>query len=256
MIGSVIRGGTKPDTYVWGVGIMFNRDKIDKKGIFKAVRGPRTLKKLEDMGVDTKDIVIGDPACLLQKIYQPDVEKKYKLGIIPHMQDGVEIKNFMKENRDKFKDTIIINSNRTLKNFEDYIDQVNSCEKILSTSLHGIICAHTYNIPVKWMKLGNRLMGDDVKFHDHFESIGLSIDKDNLKIEGFPEDENVIIEPTNHIDKLKENAENLWKLRPWENVSEEYYVDIDSENWKDECYPPKYNGKTHEDVEPIFRFIN
>jgi hypothetical protein len=253
MVGSVIQGGTKPNTYVWGPGLMFiHRNKVDKDGIFAAVRGPKTIEALKNLNIDISNTIIGDPASILPKIYQPKVEKKYKLGIIPHMQDGKEVKEFMEKNRHLFENTLVINSNRRLSNFEDYIDEVNSCEKILSTSLHGVICAHAYNIPVKWMKLGDRLMGDDIKFYDHFESIGLDIDKDNLKLKGFPIDENVEIKNTNHIELLNKNAKNLWNCRPWKVLGDEYYVDLDEENWQKQCYPEKFTFNKDKEVLWVF----
>jgi pyruvyltransferase len=253
MVGSVILGATKPNSYVWGAGIMYaQRNEINKNGIFAAVRGPKTIEALKKLDIDTNNIVIGDPANILPKLYKPKVEKKYKLGIISHMVDGEEVKNFMQENKHLFENTLIIHSNKKLTNFEEYIDEVNSCEKILSTSLHGVICAHAYNVPVKWMKLGNRLMGDDVKFYDHFESIGLDIDKDNLKLDGFPVDENIEIKNTNHIELLNKNAENLWNCRPWKFLSDEYYVDLDKENWEKECYTEDFTYNKNNEVLWIF----
>lgn len=241
MIGSVIQGSSKPNTAVWGPGLMHAKDDANRNANYIAVRGPRTLQRLNDLGIDCSKTVIGDPAILLPKVYQPKVEKKYKLGIIPHMIDGHVIR-YIRENKDRFPNTKVIDANTKVSQIEGFIDQVNSCEKILSTCLHGIICAHAYNVPVKWMRVGDGLMGDDVKFHDHFESLNLSLSELNMPID-LIKDENVEVEPTNHIDTLNKNADNLWAVRPWPNLSDDYYVDLDNEEWTKECYPENYKDK-------------
>jgi hypothetical protein len=59
---------------------------------------------------------------------------------------------------------------------EAFIDEVNRCEYILSTSLHGLIVCHAYGIPAAWCEVPDgeaKLPGDGTKFHDHMLSVGL-----------------------------------------------------------------------------------
>lgn len=52
----------------------------------------------------------------------------------------------------------------------DVIEDIVSCEYILSTSLHGIIVAHTYGVKALWIKKGN-IQTDGIKFDDYFSSV-------------------------------------------------------------------------------------
>ena len=77
---------TKPDSIVWGTGcIAPGRIGQTPKKIY-AVRGPLTKKELDKRGISCPEIY-GDPALLFPQIYNPKIEKKYKLGIIPHYID-------------------------------------------------------------------------------------------------------------------------------------------------------------------------
>lgn len=235
MIGSILGVGNRKDSVVWGTGIIDDKTVALPNAKYLAVRGPRTLDKLVDAGVDITEVAMGDPAMLLPKVYNPTIEKKNKLGVIPHIVDYDMVRNYVMDNKDKFPNTIVINPNTPVSKIEGFIDEVLSCEKIVATCLHGIICAHAYGIPAVWMKVSERLAGDDIKFHDHFESVGIS----DLEPIELIEDENVQIDEfTSTLD-----IEKLWECRPWENVSEDYYVDVDKEGWEKECYPADYGGK-------------
>jgi hypothetical protein len=207
MTGSILGVGSRKDTIVWGSGVIQDNIKPLTNCHYRAVRGPRTLEKVKNVGVDVSNIVLGDPAMLLPKIYQPSQEKKYKLGIIPHMVDYDYVRKHVMNNPDKFPNTVVIDANTNTKQIENFINIVNQCEKIVATSLHGIICAHAYGIPAKWMKVSEKLAGDDIKFQDHFESVGLYnqtsiglLDNENIEIDSF-------------VSKL--DIEPLWNCRPW-----------------------------------------
>src|SRR5690606_8857665 len=83
-IGSILHHVTK-DSIVWGSGIIDKQQPIEKAD-FLAVRGPHTREFLLELGYECPE-VYGDPALLLSKHYYPEIEKKYKIGIIPHYHD-------------------------------------------------------------------------------------------------------------------------------------------------------------------------
>lgn len=235
MTGSILGVGSRKDSIIWGTGIMWDNIKPLNNCNYLAVRGPRTLEKLHNIGVDTSNIVMGDPALLLPKAFQPKTEKKYKLGIIPHIVDIDLVNKHMKANPEKFKNSILIDPNTNTRQIEYFITKVNECEKIVSTSLHGIICAHAYGIPAKWMKVQDKLAGDGVKFQDYFESVGMY----GQTYMGLLEDEN--IEMDDFVMKL--DVEKLWDCRPWETASDDYFVDLDNPDWTRECYPEGYKDR-------------
>mgnify|MGYP001769832243 CR=1 FL=1 len=55
---------------------------------------------------------------------------------------------------------------------EAVIDKILSCRHIVSSSLHGIITANAYGIPVRWIQFDTNVFGDNTKYYDHFASIG------------------------------------------------------------------------------------
>lgn len=168
LIGSLIDNLDIDGTIIWGAGIINSGAEIKgRPALVCAVRGPLTRQKLLDKGIACPEIY-GDPALLLPKYFFPDVNKRYKLGIIPHYVDFES--NIVKQmmNREGVR-IIDINVKQDWKSF---IKSVLECEKIISTSLHGLIVADAYNIPSKWIKISDNIKGGAFKFHDYYESVG------------------------------------------------------------------------------------
>ncbi len=59
---------------------------------------------------------------------------------------------------------------------EFVLNQMLACEKIISTSLHGVIVGHAYDIPTIWIK-HNDIDTDGFKFNDYFDSVGIKLYK-------------------------------------------------------------------------------
>ncbi|MDD2367685.1 MAG: polysaccharide pyruvyl transferase family protein [Sulfuricurvum sp.] len=165
VIGSIL-GRVNKNSIVWGSGFISETDMFKERPLkIHAVRGPKTRKKLLDAGVDCPE-VYGDPALLLPKLYNPKIKKIYSLGIIAHYfdKDNSWLQNNMNNNKIKIIDV-------SQSNPFGFIDDILSCEKVVSSSLHGIITADAYGIPAKWIKLSNKLHGGDFKFLDYFLSV-------------------------------------------------------------------------------------
>lgn len=161
-IGSIVAHANKK-CIVWGSGII-QENEIVKPAKFVAVRGPETRRVLMDQGHEVPE-VYGDPAILLPKYYNPNIAKKYKLGIIPHYVDY----EFIKMHYGDRNDILIIDL--MTNNIEATTNLLLQCKKIVSSSLHGIIVSHAYQIPAIWVKFSNKLSGDDIKFKDYFKSV-------------------------------------------------------------------------------------
>lgn len=128
-----------------------------------AVRGPLTQQFLQKRGIKVPDIY-GDPALLLPRFYKPiiNINLKDKIGVLPHKSHCNKYLNI-----DKTKYAII---NPTDK-WQNVINNICSCKCILSSSLHGLICADAYGIPNLWLD-GYKLDEGDFKFKDYFASQG------------------------------------------------------------------------------------
>lgn len=179
MIGS-IAALAKRGQKILGSGFIRKNDPICYGAKYLWVRGPRSGKRIREVGLNVPE-VYGDAALLLPE-FVPALPKKHDIGIIPHHVD--------------FKDC------RTLPKIDltsggiTYITKkITECRAVISSSLHGIIVAHAYGIPAAWVKMSNKLTGDDFKFYDHYESVGLEAKLSTIENPIFQVPTNINIEP-------------------------------------------------------------
>ena len=97
--------------------------------------------------------------------YQPNVDKKYKIGIIPHYHDYKQVVDWYKNEPE-----LLVIDLMTM-DVEKVTRQILSCEKTISSSLHGVIVSHAYGIPSIWVKFSEKIFGDDIKYKDYLESV-------------------------------------------------------------------------------------
>ena len=161
-VGSVLANVNKR-CVVWGSGII-SREQQVMRAKFLAVRGPQTRDCLLKQGYDVPK-KYGDPALLLPNFFNPTIEKQYKIGIIAHYIDYKIVSQYYKNDNDILLIDLMTND------IEETTHEFLKCEKIMSSSLHGIIVAHAYGIPAIWQKFSNNIFGDDVKYQDYFESV-------------------------------------------------------------------------------------
>ncbi len=162
--GSILKHVSK-DCIVWGSGIISKKDAVEEAE-FIAVRGPETYKHLTEKGYKVNK-VYGDPAIVLPTLYQPKRDKQFDIGIIPHYVDYDMVTEWYCTNSE-VKVIDLLNDD-----IEAVIDEIAGCNQIVSSSLHGIIVSHTYNIPAVWVQFSKKLSGDNIKFVDYFKSVNL-----------------------------------------------------------------------------------
>ena len=211
------------------------------KFVVHATRGKISEKILNRASISTPQ-VYGDPVTLLPKILTENVDKKYELGIIIHLSE-TEGKEITSQAKSIFKrydipdslkdDVILINtySPASLDGIKEKVNQIRSCKRILSTSLHGIVIPEVYEIPC--LNFNTRFNGiktldldDDAHLLDHrFRDFYSGIDVKKLSVYG---------------------RERKLGKTPWEGIFkyiDKYWVkkDIQTDNLVDSF--PHYNGK-------------
>jgi pyruvyltransferase len=163
-VGSVLQLATDK-TVVWGSGLISDRYlPLASPREILAVRGPLTRGRLKHAKIKCPEIY-GDPALIMPEIYFPKIDKIYDLGVIPHYVDK---KNKFFEQ--KFNPNIKV-IDISQPNFEGFINEVLSCKKIISSSLHGLIIADAYDIPALRIEFSKEVVGGDFKFNDYFLSV-------------------------------------------------------------------------------------
>lgn len=179
-IGSVIRLA-KRNSVILGSGIIKSGtpEVLDPTNIYEFVRGPRTRERVLAAGCKCPEIY-GDPALLVSRFVDP-LPKKYSVGFVPHYKHKNKYTKDLA--RDKEWEFIDVSNKDPIA----VVQKITQCDRIVSTSLHGIIVAHAYGIPAAHLNVAGddfeKLYGENTKFVDYYESVQLkhkNRDIDNL----------------------------------------------------------------------------
>jgi pyruvyltransferase len=188
-IGSVIGTTNILRVHIWGSGLISAEKTILRvpEKIF-SVRGPLTREELLKRGIDCPERY-GDPALLVSRYVRPSFVKRYRVGLIPHYTDieNPALKAFCA----KHPEVLVIK----MKNYRDWHeipDQICSCEKIISSSLHGLIMADSYRVPNAWVSFSDCITGGDFKYLDYFRSVGRA-DNAAIRINTDKDIENILV---------------------------------------------------------------
>ena len=171
-IGSVLDWMGNEGTTVWGTGILEPPAGKPAYSVGKvcAVRGKKTRECLLSAGIPCPE-VYGDPALLMPLLYHPQKGAvKGRVGIIPHYVDAgnAQVERLLAE---LGGDGVLI-SVQGYRSWQALIDQICSCEFVLSSSLHGLILCDAYRVPNRWVRFSDRIVGGSFKFEDYYSSVG------------------------------------------------------------------------------------
>ncbi len=162
-VGSIAHAITGGLAVVWGSGVSIRggvlasnvgRTRYD----VRAIRGRISAQHLRDFGITVPD-VYGDPVWLLPSIFHEPVEKKYELGVIPHIQDIYGHRPDSPPKPDSLRYVVgedeaasiaVINTwhEPTLEGLLAKVRLIRSCRRIASQSFHGVVMAEAYGVPV------------------------------------------------------------------------------------------------------------
>jgi pyruvyltransferase len=162
MTAGSILGAVRSNAIVWGSGILRTNQTFPRPWRTLAVRGPLSRQAFLAQGYPCPE-VYGDPAILLPDVWRPEVSgRRYALGLVPHFRER-ELVEATVRGRD---DITVIDVRHPI---DEVVSRIVSCDRIASSSLHGLIVAHAYGVPAKWV-FWRHTSGDGVKYFDYFRS--------------------------------------------------------------------------------------
>lgn len=134
--------------YIIGSGLLNPESAVHfKKAKILAVRGALTRDRIGA----PKDLPLGDPGLLANQLCAERQNKEYAAGFVPHYSDKTNpiiLALLKKYPKDLHFIDIQHNPKRVLK-------EIDKCECIFSTSLHGLVFADALQIPSAWVVLGD-----------------------------------------------------------------------------------------------------
>jgi hypothetical protein len=173
-VGTIAHNAYGGVVHVWGSGLdaTYNAFDLtqrrysappDTKVHVHATRGPYSRQAFLDAGISAPE-VYGDPVWVLPSIFPAAKEKKWDLGVIVHVTElaahtaeGITKDAFRRyQVPPEWQDRVKIISTLVEPNIDAMmkkIEEITACRRILSTSLHGLVFAESYNIPCLYFGL-------------------------------------------------------------------------------------------------------
>ena len=190
--------------HFWGTGMDATLNPVDRsirqyirpqntEFVVHGVRGRKTQAVLRGQGIKVPD-VYGDPVWFLPRIMPMNhVKKTHELGVILHISElaSMDPQSGVKEALKRYNIPPSLAGSIRLINtytapkvdaFAAKVEEIVSCRRIISTSLHGMVIAETYGIPCGWFGTyeGGRLLLDvddpenriDHRIRDFYSGVG------------------------------------------------------------------------------------
>ena len=159
------------NTIVWGSGWhnakWSESCRITNKDNFRAVRGKLTAEYLK---LDIKKVALGDPGLLASKFFKyKDIVKQRKILILSHWRD---YESLYKQFGNQY--TVI---NMATNDVEAIFKAICESDFVLSSSLHGIIFAHSFGVPALHLEVAELESKDNFKFKDYYSVLDIKYKK-------------------------------------------------------------------------------
>lgn len=150
--------------HIWGTGSGNPGDVFSGRHHYHAVRGLKCKAQIQGL---KSQPVVGDPGLLSPWLVGKSIQKKISVGLIPHFMhhDSPEIAALLSA----IPNSRIINVFSPVK---QVLEEIASCDFVLSTSLHGLIVADSFGVPNQWLTL-DMSPAWQFKFKDYYSSFGL-----------------------------------------------------------------------------------
>ena len=210
LITGSIASGANGYSYLMGCGVIKSEWNINNFNQCYVVRGYKTLEKAVQSrpNYDFSTTCVGDPGLLMSFLIDCKPPVKYKYGIVLHYVDHEFISEYF--DHEFLSQCLIID---ITDNIDHIASGILSCQYIISSSLHGLIFAHSLDKPAYWIRLSNTvLMDDNFKFLDYLSTFKL--DNNNYlnlitnKVNNTNIDQMTIIPVPNNIQQIKSKLLN------------------------------------------------
>ncbi|MEI9896731.1 MAG: polysaccharide pyruvyl transferase family protein [Chthoniobacter sp.] len=153
-IGSVLSTWhARPGDVVWGAGYRGDGPVAHRDLDIRAVRGPMTACHLAEVGYPPISC-FGDPALLLPRFFSFPIGGG-GIGFVAHHQDPLPNDFAIDVRRPPL----------------EVVAAIAACDRVISSSLHGIIVAEAYGIPAI-LASGLEVRNARIKFDDYYASTG------------------------------------------------------------------------------------
>lgn len=192
---------------IWGSGFLtepsFERPFIKKRLEVHALRGKLTHRYLAKYGLVEKNAAIpyGDPGLLYADLFGVRKETQYELGVIPHVRDVEAGREIAESYAKKGMRVRLIDASLAP---DLVVGEIAKCEKILSSSLHGLIVADSLGIPNRHLvlsTLGHTPENFYLKFSDYYSAFG----------EELPSEKEFSVRDAHRIEEVKRNLLESFK---------------------------------------------
>ena len=138
------------NSVIWGSGALNATSHIPPLASHQilALRGRKTAALLTERGSLGRDVPLGDPGVLVNRLLSPGqraMAPHFKVGVVPHHNSS---KHPFYDDVRKRRDVCVID---ILDDTLAVVEQIANCEVIVTQSLHGLVYATSLDKPCAWI---------------------------------------------------------------------------------------------------------